>query len=171
MRIIRDNGLRMEPGLSLGEDMLFVYAYLNAASDGILIQNRPLYLYTQLSDGTLDSKYRPDLRKIYDYLDSRVLEYLHTWDVPSEEMPKYYNSVFYMQEKILRNTYRKENRLSSGDKRRLNNEILQSRKFQDAMCQCNCFIHPVYRIAYSSRNYLLVRIVDWLVSLKNRGKL
>lgn len=168
--IITTAGITMDQKLSLGEDMMFVYQYLDAAKDGIAMINLPLYLYTHLSNGTLDSKFRPDLKNIYDLLDKRVLEYLNKWNVPDKHMGKYYSSVFYTQEKILRNTFRAENPLPHREKHRINRQILRSEKFRSAMNQADCFIHPLYRLAYRSGSYRIVQLMDHLVAMKKRGK-
>lgn len=168
-RVIAEAGISMDRSLSLGEDMMFVFQYLDAARDGICVVNRPLYLYTHLSNGTLDSKYRPDLKEIYDLLDERILVWLTKWRVSSEHIRKYHNSVFYTQERILRNTFRVESPLSNREKYRINRQILRSEKFRTALNQSDCFIHPLYRFAYRTGSYRIVQLMDYLSARKNRG--
>lgn len=168
--VIVDADIVMDRHLSLGEDMMFVFQYLDAARDGICVINRPMYLYAHLSDGTLDSKYRPDLKEIYDLLDDRILGYLRKWEVSEGHIRKYYNSVFYMQERILRNTFRTECPLPNRKKYRMNRQILRSEKFRTALDRSDCFIHPMYRIAYRTGSYHLVQLMDFLAARKNRGK-
>lgn len=168
--VINGAGIAMDRELSLGEDMMFVYQYLDAARDGIAIINRSLYLYTHLSNGTLDSKYRPDLQDIYDLLDERILAYLTKWDAPEEHIRKYHSSVFYTQEKILRNTFRPESPLTRREKYRINRQILRSGKFRSAMNGADCFIHPLYRFAYRSGSYRMVQLMDHLAATKKRGR-
>lgn len=167
--VIAEAGITMDQELSLGEDMMFVYQYLDAARDGICLDNRPLYLYSHLSNGTLDSKYRPDLKDIYDLLDKRLLAYLRKWEVSEEHIRKYYNSVFYMQERILRNTFRPENTMPIREKYRINRQIMRGEKFRTAMNRSDCFIHPLYRIAYRTGSYRVVQLMDRLAARKNRG--
>lgn len=166
--IIRKENLRMDTELSLGEDLLFNYQYLEAAGERIAIVNSPNYVYCQSGNNSLDSKYRENLRDIYEYLDAEILKWLTRWEVSEYELSKYFSSVFYMQEKILRNTFRAENQAGVLKKYRFNRDILNSVKFEEALERSNCFVHPLYRFAYRSKLYLLVQLIDLLVKVKGR---
>lgn len=168
--IIEQKALVMNEKLSLGEDLLFNYNYLDNVSEVIVILNKPLYVYHQYSNGSLDSKYRSDLKKLYDILDDRVFQYLHTWNISKHQIKKFYSSIFYSQEKIMKNTFRKECPMTKREKYRYNNMILRSRKFRTAIKEADCYIHPLYRWAYAFRQYAAVQLIDCLVELKNRKK-
>lgn len=166
--LLNRNHIRMDEELSLGEDLLFNYQYLDCGREGIVVNNSPLYQYTKSQNGSLDSKYREDLQFIYEKLDTEVLKYLQKWKISSEKMRKYYNSVFYMQEKILRNTYRPESSMTNCEKYRYNKTILQSEKFQTALKESDCFIHPAYRLSYRLKAWWLVLVLNTAVSIKKR---
>ena len=166
--IIDRNNLSMDEMLSLGEDLIFNFEYLDVASEEIVILNKPLYIYCQYNDGTLDSKYRSNLKELYDRLDSRIFHYLQEWNLTEQQIKKFYSSVFYSQEKVLKNTFRKECQMSKKQKYQYNNMILKSEKFRNAIVTADCYIHPLYRWAYASQHYFLVRLVDLLVNLKEQ---
>lgn len=168
--VIKDNNIRMNEDLSLGEDLIFNFDYLNATSSEIVILNQALYIYNQLEEGTLDSKYRSNLREIYEILDKKVLDYLIKWNVTKDQMEKFYSSVFYSQEKILRNTFHRDSVMATREKYRYNNSILKSEKFREAVKMSSCYIHPLYRLAYISRKYVIVQFIDRLVRLKKQIK-
>lgn len=156
----------MDETMSLGEDLLFNYEYLNAVGEKIAVINKPNYVYYQFADNTLDSKYRKNLLELYEYIDAELLKWLVRWKVSEEELAKYYNSVFYTQEKILSNTFRKENEDNILKKYFLNWKIMGNAKFKKSFQETRENMHLLYRMAYKSRIYLMVQIVDWLVSIK-----
>lgn len=166
--IIMKENLLMDANLSLGEDLLFNYQYLAATGERIAIVNVPNYTYYQAENDTLDSKYRKDLRDVYEYLDAEILKWLVKWEVSEQELSKYYSSVYYMQEKILHNTFRVENQAGIFEKYRYNRAIISSVKFKESIKKSDCFIHPLYLIAYKSRSFLLVQLIDLLVRVKGR---
>lgn len=166
--VIRKENLRMDTEFSLGEDLLFNYQYLEAAGERIAIVNAPNYVYYQAGNNTLDSKYRENLKEIYEYLDAEILKWLTKWEVSEYELSKYFSSVFYMQEKILRNTFRVENQAGVLKKYRFNRDILNSDKFKMSLERSDCFVHPLYRFAYRSKSYFLVQLIDLLVKMKGR---
>lgn len=165
--IIKQFHISMKEDISLGEDMLFNYEYLDHCNSKIVIINKYLYKYMQFNSNSLDTKYREDLKDIYDYLDNIILAYLIKWKVNKNEITQYYNAVFYSQEKILKNTFSNESRLTLLEKYHYNNMILKSDKFKKCLEQSDCFIHPLYRKAYMKENYFFVQLIDKLVNLKN----
>lgn len=164
--IIKRFNLRMKEELSLGEDLLFVFQYLSVCDEAIIILNDSLYCYYQMHENSLDRKYRDDLKEIYDIIDSEILRCLQEWNVSDEQIRKYYNNIFYMQEKIMKNTFRKECKMSLISKIKYNNIILKSNKFLTAINNSDCFIHPAYRIAYNHGNYVLVRLLEIINTIK-----
>ena len=167
-KILEDHGIRMDESMSLGEDLLFNFAYLDACRPQIVINNRPMYLYTKAENGTLDSKFRPDLKEIYEIMNGQLLAYLQRWNVSQTQLTKYYNSVFYTLERVLYNTYRPECTMTSAEKRRYNHLLLKSDQFQTVLKRTNCRIHPIYRWAYQMNCWDLVMVLDGLVNLKKR---
>ena len=124
-RILDEHHLRMDEQLSLGEDMLFNYAYLDICRTKIALINNPLYIFTKAENGSLDSKYRADLKEIYETINHQILVYLHNWHISREQLAKYYSSVFYTMERVLHNTYRPECTLTASEKRKFNQNNTQ----------------------------------------------
>ncbi len=165
--IIRTSNLRFPADLSLGEDWLFNLAYLDASpSDQIAVVTKPLYNYVRGNNESLDSKYRGDLLEIYRRLCSACLSYLRKWNLDTDQMEKFYNSRFYMYEKVLSNTMR-----NSGQGRRekiaWNNALMQSEEFKEVLRMRTCFVHPAYLAAYRSGNYRSVMFTDKLYQVKH----
>lgn len=167
-QLLQTHGLRMDEALSLGEDLLFNFGYLDVSRPRIVVSSRPLYLYTKAADGTLDSKYRPDLKAIYESVNARLLTYLQRWEVSPAQMTKFYNSVFYALERVLYNTYRPECAMTSAQKRKYNSMILKSSHFKQTLKRTDCSIHPLYRHAYRMGSWSYVRLLDSLVKLKKK---
>lgn len=167
--IIIENQILMDIKISLGEDLLFNYNYLSVSGEQIAIINRPNYCYYQYNNNSLDSKYRRDLLELYERIDAEILNWLVCWDVSEKEMRKYYSSIFYMQEKIMHNTFRKENSMGILKKYSFNSKVMGSAKFRKSLEKSDCFIHPLYKMAYKSRLYFLVQILDFFVNKKRRS--
>lgn len=166
--ILNDYGICMDESMSLGEDLLFNFAYLDACSPKIVISNCPMYLYTKAENGTLDSTYRPDLKDIYEMINGQLLLYLQRWGVSSAQMAKFYNSVFFAWERVLYNTYRPESIMPTLQKIKFNRKVLKSSCFQDTFRKTNCYIHPLYRCAYKMGSWNFVRLLDGLITMKKR---
>lgn len=160
--------LKMDESLSLGEDMLFNYAYLDVGRRNIVLFNYPLYIYTKAENDTLNSRYRSNLKQIYDVINHQLLYYLKKWGASSDQIAKFYNSVFFSMERVLYNTYRAECVLPSAEKKKFNNELLKSEEFQTALKLSNCSIHPLYRYAYKTGNWGLIMLLDRIVKIKRR---
>lgn len=168
--IIKKYNIRMDENLSLGEDMLFNYAYLDLSGEDIAVINSPLYNYSCNSDTSLNNVYRDNLREIYQHLHKNIFEYLKKWQIPEEQYALFYSSVFYACENVLRNTFRSECKLSTKEKYCYNNELLRSKLFIESMRKSKICLHLLYRMAYQSKNYRVVQFVDQLVEWKQKLK-
>lgn len=162
-KIISNYTIVMKKNLSLGEDLLFNYEYLDKCENSqIVILNKELYGYYCTSEDSLNCKYRKDLKEVYEILNAETLKFLLKWQVDDQQLRKYYNSVFWRMDKVLRNTFRKECVLSKKQKYAYNNALLRSTQFKDALRKTDCYIHPLHRIAYSMKNYHAVQLIDFL---------
>lgn len=170
MDVIRRVGLRFPEDLSLGEDWLFNLAYIDASeNDAFAVVTKPMYNYVRGNQESLDSKYRSDLLDIYRRLNAACQSYLQRWDVPPEQWDKFYNSRFYMYEKVLRNTMRAPE-MSRREKLAWNDAFMQSEEFLEVLRARSCFVHPLYLAAYRSGHYARILQLDWLYQLKNTRK-
>lgn len=164
--IIRNSKIRFSEGLSLGEDWLFNLDYIDASgNDTIAVITKPIYNYLQGNGESLDSKYRSDLLEIDQRLMTACYAHLKKWDVPQEQMDKFYNSCFYMNENILRNTLRAPD-MSLREKIRWNSAFMKSAAFREILEKRTCFVHPMFLAAYRSGNYSRVIYSEKLSAFK-----
>lgn len=164
--IVQTAKVRFPEDLSLGEDWLFNLAYIDAsANEKIVVVTKPLYNYMRGNDESLDSKYRKDLLDIYRRLNDTCLSYLRKWRLPTEQVEKFYNSRFYLYEKVLRNTMRAPDK-TKREKIKWNSTFMQSDEFKESLQARKCFIHPLYLFAYRSGNFNNVLLTDWMVAVK-----
>lgn len=93
--VIQNAGVHFPDDLSLGEDWLFNLAYIDASKNSrIAVVTKPLYNYVRGNNDSLDSKYRRDLLGIYHRLNAECVSHLESWNVPQEQMEKFFNSRF-----------------------------------------------------------------------------
>ena len=164
--IVQTAKVRFPEDLSLGDDWLFNLAYIDAsANEKIVVVTKPLYNYMRGNDESLDSKYRKDLLDIYRRLNDTCLSYLRKWKLPTEQIEKFYNSRFYLYEKVLRNTMRAPDK-TKREKMKWNSTLLQSDEFKASLQTRKCFIHPLYLFAYRSGNFSNVLLADQMVAIK-----
>lgn len=164
--IVQTAKVRFPEDLSLGEDWLFNLAYIDAsANEKIVVVTEPLYNYIRGNDESLDSKYRKDLLDIYRRLNDTCLSYLRKWKLPAEQIEVFYNSRFYLYEKVLRNTMRAPDK-TKREKIKWNSTFMQSDEFKESLQTRKCFIHPLYLFAYRSGNFNNVLLADWMVAVK-----
>lgn len=164
--IVQTAKVRFPEDLSLGEDWLFNLAYIDAsANEKIVVVTKPLYNYMRGNDESLDSKYRKDLLDIYRRLNDTCLSYLQKWKLPAEQIEKFYNSRFYLYEKVLYNTMRAPDK-TKREKIKWNSTFMQSDEFKESLQAKKCFVHPLYLLAYRSGNFSNVLLVDRMVAIK-----
>lgn len=164
--IVQTAKVRFPEDLSLGEDWLFNLAYIDAsANEKIVVVTEPLYNYIRGNDESLDSKYRKDLLDIYRRLNDTCLSYLRKWKLPAEQIEIFYNSRFYLYEKVLRNTMRAPDK-TKREKIKWNSTFMQSDEFKESLQARKCFIHPLYLFAYRSGNFNNVLLADQMVAIK-----
>jgi len=160
--IIVEHSIKLPEDISLGEDLIFNYHYLDETNGKILLCENELYVYTVNQDSSLDSKYREDLYEIQLRLLSEAKHYYDKWEVSNDSKTLYYNSIYFSLEKVLYNVYRKECILSRKEKNRLNNQIIGSAEFQEALKLCNCRIHPLYRFGYKIKSWQFIDFLNRL---------
>lgn len=165
-RVVVNNNIKFPEDLSLGEDLLFNFEYLDSTKGKIVVINQPLYNYIRDGKESLDNKYYPDLLDIYRRLNSETEKYAQKWSLSDAQISKMYSSFFFRLENVLRNTFNKKNKESFRQKLKYNNEILNSNDFQESMKKMDAFIHPLYSFAYKKRKYLLVMCLDFVCAHK-----
>lgn len=73
-RIIKENALSFQPGLSMGEDLLFNLDYIRHV-EGFTVVNKPLYHYCHPNGQSLSRTYRPDFYEINNAQYQTLLRY------------------------------------------------------------------------------------------------
>ena len=116
---------------------------------------------------SLDSKYRSDLLDIYRRLNDACLTHLQKWRILDAQMAKFFDSRFYLYERVLRNTMRAPNK-SLSEKMRWNNAFLRSTEFREALEARECVVHPLYLRAYKSGSYRMVLFLNHLHKWKSK---
>ena len=165
-KTIVENSIVFPPEISLGEDYIFNLRYLDCTNGKISVVNKPLYDYLRDGKESLDNKYYPDLLEIYRRLNSETEKYAQKWKLSEEQISKMYNSFFFRLEAVLRNTFNENNKSSLRTKLKYNNRILKSSDFRESMDKMNAHIHPFYRFAYKSKNYIFVLFLNLIVKIK-----
>lgn len=168
--IVREHNIKMRENLSLGEDFIFNYEYLDAAGTRIAHSDAQIYYYTKSNNDSLDSKYRNNLLEIFQTIESVMYKYLIKWKFDEKKLQQYYEYVFYNRIKVLYNTYRPECTLTKREKIKYNNSILHSKDFNNAFKKINCYINPFYKIAYKIGSWRLISLLDKLVIIKKHIK-
>lgn len=139
--ILEENHIRFQPGLSLGEDMIFSLDYLHYLPSGFVFINIPLYHYSVGIGDTLSTKYYPDLPQIYQKVYSRIKDELLSIPGAYEAWEfEYGHSYFFSFDRVFRNTWSKKNRYSWFKKLQYNVRLFHSEEFQ----ACRKTIPPNY---------------------------
>lgn len=165
--VVEERHLRMDESLSLGEDLLFNYAYLDSCGTQIVLLNQPLYSYSVSENDSLNRRYRANLKDIYEKLDETTFSYLGKWRVDDDQIAAYYRGVFWHYDHVLHNTYRTENTSSAIEKLRFNRSVMEGEGFHRALKYAASSVHPAYRAAYRMRSWRAVMLLDYLVNTKN----
>lgn len=167
---ILDNNLKMREHLSLGEDAIFNFEYLDCTNQKIMVINKPLYNYIRSNKESLDNRYYPNLFEIYKELFTVLEDKACKWQCDSGQMAKLYNSCFFKYEDVLRNTFSSENKSIKKEKIKYNNNLLKSPEFTTALSKCDYKPNILFRVAYKSKKYRLVALSEKIISLLKRGK-
>ena len=163
--IIAENHLTFRQDLSLGEDLIFNFQYLDKTNGSIAILNKMLYSYMKMPEGTLSSKYYPDLEEIYRQIHSAMGDCVNRWGCDETQKAKLYNAMFYNFENIMRNTFHPQSKIDH--KYHYNRQIMKSTEFQSILKKTDCFIHPLYRVGYRLSSYRLIGLLDYLHEKKD----
>lgn len=165
-KTILKNGLTFDSNLSLGEDLIFNFQYLDCTNGNIFVMPKKLYSYVRVSDCSLSQKYYPNMFEIYKTINSTMHCFIAKWNCSEEQVKKYFNAYFYSIENVLKNTFSEKNKAAKKDKIRYNNSIMKSKEFVQSLNNSDCYINPAYKFAYKSGKYRLVMLVDNLVKMK-----
>lgn len=161
--VIVKNDIKFDTELSLGEDLIFNLNYLDCTNKRIVVINKGLYNYRRDNNESLDNKYYPNLFDIYKLIHSEMLSYSKKWNLTEKDANRILGFAFYKYELALKNTFSSENVISNRKKIRLNNMIMKTKEFQDSFNYVKRDLNFIYKIAYSTNNYIIVRLADLLI--------
>lgn len=82
---LRENDIRFDESLSLGEDLLFNLEYLKTGINNFKYVSIPLYHYVKRGTESLDNKYRADFLEIQERLYESMIKVTAIYDVPFEK--------------------------------------------------------------------------------------
>ena len=153
--IIKENKLIFPEDLSLGEDLIFNFSYLDFVNR-IKIINTPLYNYNTDNENSLLQKYRADLLETNSRINSIVYMYICKWKLDHTQMQIFINSVFWSYENVLLNTFSVKNKAFYFDKLRYNRQILKSEDFKKALKNYSGNINAVVKLGYKLHSYSLI---------------
>lgn len=168
--IIKNNNLRFDVNISLGEDLLFNFDYLDYNNGKIAVINKSLYNYNVSNENSLGSKYYDNLLQIYQYINKKMKCFIDKWECDYEQIKKYYNACFFKYEVILKNMFSSQKDISKKEKYKINSSIMKSKDFKESLSKMSYKPNVLYLYAYKSGKYLLVRILDMLFSM-NKSRL
>lgn len=160
--IIKENNLKFDESLSLGEDLIFNFVYLDYTNKNIIVINKELYFYLQNNENSLSKKYYQDMFEIYKKINSVMYQYLNKWNCDNIQFEKYYNACFFKYEVVLKNTFSRQSDVTKKGKIKINNNILKSKEFTTAFHNMSYRPNILYKIAYLCKNYRIVRLLDKL---------
>ena len=165
--IIDSNNLCFPEDLSLGEDMIFNFSYIDKIEKIITI-NEPLYNYNLDNDNSLLRKYRKDLLKINQRLYGELEKYVSRWGLSDEQMAVYNNSRYFAYVNAMENTFFKENSDGLFTKLNYNKGIIKSKDFKSALKKYNGKLNIGEKIGYALNSYLPILMFSRLVSAVKR---
>ncbi len=172
--IIVSNNLRMDKTISLGEDLLFNFSYMDACyNKKIYFLNKKNYNYITVNNESLNSKFYISMFELYKYLNSQMYAFLVKWNIDSKQMKLYYNFAYYSYLRCFENTFHSKSTYASNKERyKCNKRILQSKEFKEAVEKSNCHILPILKLAYKTNSYWLVKkcnaLIKFISDIKHR---
>ncbi len=164
--VVREHNLLFPVEYSLGEDLLFNLAYIDASGNReFAVITKPLYNYYRGNNDTLDTIFRPDLLEIFRSLNEKCESYFLKWNIPPQQTEKLFDSKFYQYERVLDNTM-KNPFWSLTEKIKWNSMLLRSEDFRQVLTHRTCFVHPLFLKAYESGDYKRVLLVQRMRKIK-----
>lgn len=164
--LIIKNHILFDESLSLGEDLLFNFQYLNYSGTEIVINNQAEYQYIRENRETLNTIYRADLKDCYDTIFDEVGGYIYRWDLASDQVAKYHDMVYNLSISVMYNTFRKNNPLSYWQKIRYNTAVMKSHRFRNAIQKASTgTVNKLYKFGFLYSNYAFIRLLDRIRSL------
>lgn len=157
--IIKKSNIRFNPKISIGEDMLFNYAYLRNGYRSVFVRE-PLYIYKIWNKNSLTKDYKSDRIKNNFFLLRESIAFLDELNIRNESayisIVKYFyvSSVLVVQGQL-------HNRFNC-------KEVIKDIKIQISKCKLlstryrGDFELAIYQWAFNRKSFYAVWIVSWL---------
>lgn len=162
--LIKKMNLKFDTNLSLGEDLLFNFQYMDCTDGEICILNNNLYNYVNNSDNSLTKKFHSGLFEKYNIIHGVIFSCMKRWKCDDKQLKSFFNSCFFIYDFVLRNTFHNQSNITH--KLMYNKKIMQSKEFQNTLNQTDCYIHPIYRFAYKHSYSLFYRVLIILEKIR-----
>lgn len=135
--VIEENRLRFDETMTDGEDQHFNLRYLQKSGQRVRILPKALYYYTEDNAASVTSRFIPRMweqkKKCYTLLRELTL----TEDHP-ERTGAFYDSLIDAVSRVLENNMSVGNKISTGEKIRMNTNILKDPMCVEATEKCGC---------------------------------
>ena len=166
--LIQEN-VFMPINMDLGEDLLFNLEYIDKSNKkGYVVDNQGLYYYVKNRDTSLTTQWRIDRFKIESFLNTKIKEYCVKVGIADYTILN--KLIYYSYRDMMIQIWNLAGLMSYRDKLRYNNMILASQEFQEAIRQYQDEIEHLVWVAYKSKNYAFLQVIEMLERYKNNLK-
>ena len=159
--IIKGNNIKFCEDMSLGEDLVFNFDYLNYVNK-IFIINKCLYHYSTDNASSLLRQYRKDLLTETNKIDAVIKKYIGMWDIRDDSLLPYYRFHYSQYESVLNSVFQKDNKDNFVDKIKICNSVINSKDFQNTYAPFSAKLPIIKRVSYRFGNYLPVVVLNSL---------
>lgn len=163
-KIVTENNVIFPADMSLGEDMIFNFTYLDYVKKFKVI-NKPLYNYRNDNEISLLRKYRKEIFDEEKLLNERWYEIIKKWQLDDKSIAIYNAHVFWSYDVVMNNTFSPFNKEPFFKKLKYNRGILKSKEFKSAYSNFLGKVGLVQRVSYKIHSYLFIYLYG-----KIRGK-
>ena len=168
--IIKENNIKFNENITLGEDLLFNLKYFEFVKGDIVVLNECKYNYILRNNESLDNKYYKDLFDIYsmlyEFLYNHMIIFKSDIDIYLE---KFYSSYFYMLNRVLKNTFHINANMNFIEKIKYNSKVMKSEEFKKCLRYSNLDkMNIIHKKLYLTGNYIPIYIYENLSKFKSK---
>ncbi|WP_018590331.1 glycosyltransferase family 2 protein [Terrisporobacter glycolicus] len=168
LELIKNNKIRFDEDIFIGEDLRFNIEYLDSISENIIFLKERLYYYTLSRKDCLTNRMYKDYDKqcinqyhfIKEYMEKFKTKDKYVWNI-------FYNNIFLeLVNSFNMNLLLKDDKFIECIKK--NSHVMKTTEYQ--LCAKNAEISPnkICKWVYRKRNYWWIYIFNSLIKLKNR---
>lgn len=165
LRIIKDNGLRFDTNIHIGEDLMFLQAYYCALpSFDTAIINKTLYYYVVKESGSLSSRFDLSRLKTTRVLFNEMTEFCRQIEITTEGLP--FVSIYYFRScSVMINQIINDNcNFTKGEKHSYISYLLNCQETRQALNHLKIRMPEAFYYALSFR--LPLQLIKKLISLR-----